>query len=102
MQNRTTAMILTIVTAVICGCAALFSGIFGLLGVLQVPFESTVNGVPAGSAPMPSSLGFVLLCLTILFIAVPVVVGFVTLRKKPEAMKPPEPPQPPEPIPPAI
>ncbi len=101
MQNRTTALILTIGTAVICGCLALFSCIFGLLGVMQVPFENTVNGVNTGSAPMPAGLGYVLLCLTLLFIAVPVVVWFVTLRKKPEAATPPEPPQPPTPIPPA-
>lgn len=90
MQNRTTAIIITIVTAVICGCLALFSFVFGLLGALQVPFQTNVNGV-TGSAPMPSALGYVLVCLSLLFVAVPVVVGFVTLRRKPEAAPPSEP-----------
>jgi hypothetical protein len=33
---------------------------------------------------MPPSVGYVFLCLSIIFIAIPIVVGFVTLRKKPE------------------
>jgi hypothetical protein len=40
---------------------------------------------------MPSSLGYVLLCLSLLFIAVPIAVGFFTLRRKPAAATPSEP-----------
>lgn len=90
MQNRTTATIITVVTAVICGCAALMAFVFGILGALQVPFQTNVNGV-TGSAPMPSAFAYVLLCLAVLFVAVPVAVGFFTLRRKPEAPKPSEP-----------
>ncbi len=103
MQNRTTATIITVVTAVICGCLALFACVFGIFGAFQVPLETNVNGV-TGNAPMPPTLGYVLLCLSILFVAVPVVVGFVTLRRKPEAAMPPQPQEPPppsEPLPPA-
>jgi hypothetical protein len=46
--------------------------------------------------PMPPAYGYVFLCLSILFIIVPIVVGFVTLRKKPE-----ESVEPGQPIPPA-
>jgi hypothetical protein len=31
-------------------------------------------------------MGLVALCLSLIFIAIPVVVGFVTFRKKPEAV----------------
>jgi hypothetical protein len=95
MQNRTTATIITVVTAVICGCAGLLACVFGIFGALQLPFQTNVNGV-TGNSPMPRTLGIVLLCLSVLFIAVPVGVGFVTLRRKPAAATPSEP------IPPAM
>jgi hypothetical protein len=87
MENRTTAIILTVATSVICGCAALFACVFGAFGAFQVPFNTNVNGV-TGTAPMPPTLGYVLLCLSVLFVAVPVAVGFFTLRRKPEASMP--------------
>ncbi len=33
---------------------------------------------------LPPSYGFVFLCLSLIFIAIPIAVGFFTLRKKPE------------------
>ena len=83
MDNRTAGMIVTIATAFFCGIAAILACVFGILGVAQVPFDTATNGVPTGSAPMPASLGYTLLCVSLIFVAVPVVVGFLTLRKKP-------------------
>ncbi len=87
MNNRTVGIIATVVTALLCGCAAILSCVFGALGAAGVPFDTTVNGQTT-SQPMPAALGYALLCLSIVFIAVPVVVGFLTLRKKPEAAAP--------------
>jgi hypothetical protein len=42
-----------------------------------------VNGV-SNSGTVSPTVGFVLLCLSLIFILIPVVVGFFTLRKKPE------------------
>ena len=95
METRTAGMIVTIATAFICGIAAILACVFGILGVTQVPFDAATNGVPTGSAPMPASLGYTLLCVSLIFFSVPVVVGFVTLRKKPT------PPAMSEPLPPA-
>jgi hypothetical protein len=83
MENRTVGIVATIAAAAICGCAGLLALVFGVLGALQVPFQTTVNGVE-GSAPMPPTIGYVLLCLAILFFAVPVAVGFLALRTKPK------------------
>jgi NADH:ubiquinone oxidoreductase subunit 2 (subunit N) len=82
LQIRTLGILATGVTVVICGCAGLFAFIFGALGVLQVPFETTVNGVQ-GSIPMAPTVAYVLLCLSVVLFAIPVVVGFLTFRTKP-------------------
>jgi hypothetical protein len=49
-----------------------------------MPFTTEVNGV-SNSGTLPPTVGFVLLCLSVIFIAIPVAVGFFMLRKKPEA-----------------
>lgn len=85
MENRTAALIITIATAVVCGCGAILSCVFGILGAAQIPFDTSMNGVPTGSAPMPATWGYALLCASVIFVAIPVVVGFLTLRKKPAA-----------------
>jgi hypothetical protein len=82
LDNRTLGILAAVATAVVCGCAGLFSLIFGALGVLQVPFQTTVNGVQ-GSTPLPSTVAYVLLCLSLVLFAIPIVVGFLTVRPKP-------------------
>jgi len=87
MNNRTVGIVITVLTSLLCLCAAIFSCVFGVLGATGTPFETTVNGVTS-SQPMPSALGYTLLCLTVIFIIIPIAVGFFTLRKKPEAAAP--------------
>jgi hypothetical protein len=80
-MNRNTGMIITIVTALLCSCCALFACIMGFGAI-------TGNGtITVGDTvqPMPPTFGYVFLCLSVIFIIVPVIVGFVTLRRKPEA-----------------
>jgi hypothetical protein len=43
-----------------------------------------LNGV-SNSGTLPPTAGFVLICLSLIFIAIPIVVGFLTLRTKPAA-----------------
>ena len=83
MQNRTAALILTISTAVICGCLSLFLCIFGGMGLAGVPFTTEVTGAPTTTAPMGTTTAASLLCAGLSFLIIPIVVGFVTLRKKP-------------------
>jgi len=110
MDKKTTGLIATIATALLCGCP----GLFGLcLGGTSV-FASLIPGAKidifgANDPAAATTVGVALLCLSVIFIAIPIVVGVVTLRKQPEAVAPvvtpvskPEPPAPPvTPTPPA-
>ena len=85
MQNRTLAIVITVVTALACGCASIFSCVWGLLIASGTPINVTNNGVTTPQVLSPA-IGYTLLCLTILMILVPVAVGFFALRKQPDAM----------------
>jgi hypothetical protein len=96
MEKKTIGIIATVATALLCGCPGLFMCAFGVWGATgTMPYTTEVNGV-SGAGTLPSTYGFVTLCLSVIFIAIPIVVGFVTLRKKPE-----ESVDPVQPIPPA-
>lgn len=84
MQNRNTGIFATIAAVVLCGCPGLFLCIFGAVTATgNMPFSTEVNGM-SNSGTLPSTYGFVMLCLSLIFIIIPVAVGFITLRKKPE------------------
>ena len=82
MDKRTVGIIATILAALLCGCASFFTCIFGILIAAETPFDTTVNGVDSVQT-FPPTVGYVLLCLTLIFLLVPVGVGFLTLRRKP-------------------
>lgn len=82
-MNRTTAIILTIASAVLCGCPGLFLCVFGGLVAAGAPVNTELNGV-SNTTTLPASYGIAMLCGAIILILIPVVVGFLTLRKKPE------------------
>ena len=84
MENRPVAIALTVVTALCCGCVAMMTCIFGILGATGQPFTTTVNDIEAIQY-MPVPLALFLLCLSVIFIAIPIAVGFFTLRQKPGA-----------------
>ncbi len=81
-MNRTAAIILTVASALVCGCLALFSCVFGGFAVTGTPLSTELNGVP-GTTTMPTSFGVALLCLSVILVLIPVVIGFLTLRNKP-------------------
>ncbi len=76
MNNKNTGMIATIAAVVLCGCPGLFLCLFGALTAIG---KGTFN-----ESSLSPSVGFVLLCFSLIFILIPVGVGFFTLRKKPE------------------
>ena len=45
MQNRTLAIVITVVTALACGCASIFSCVWGFLIASGTPIDVTNNGV---------------------------------------------------------
>ncbi len=97
MDSRTKGIIATVAAVILCGCPGLFLCIFGGLAAAGAPVTTTLNGV-SNSAPMPTTSAIALLCLGIVFILIPIAVGFFTLRNKAGAATPPTPS---EPIPPA-
>ncbi len=90
MDKKTTGIIATVVSALLCGCPGLFLCLFGAasaLGAGTFELGQRSGGVPKG-------VGVVLLCLGLLLALIPVGVGFFTLRNKPQEINN-------EPLPPA-
>ncbi|HKI52780.1 MAG TPA: hypothetical protein VJ987_01550 [Anaerolineales bacterium] len=81
MEKRTIGIIATTISAFLCGCVSIFSCVWGFIIVSGQPIDMTSNGVTTPQTLSPT-IGYVLLCLTVLMMTVPVAVGFFTLRKK--------------------
>lgn len=82
-MNRNTSIIATIAAVVLCGCPGLFLCIFGAVTATgNMPYSTDINGV-SNSGTLPTTYGFGMLCLSLILILIPVVVGFLTLRRKP-------------------
>ena len=86
MDTKTKGIVATIAAVVLCGCPGLFMCFFGSISL----FVSAVPGanIDVGGSSNPAAatgMGLVFLCLSLIFIAIPVAVGFFMLRKKPEA-----------------
>jgi hypothetical protein len=80
MDQKTKGIIATVAAVLLCGCPGLFLCIFGAasaMGAGTFEFGNTNGGIPP-------TVGFVLVCLSLIFILIPVGVGFFMLRKKPE------------------
>ncbi len=85
MDNKTKGFVATLASVVLCGCPGLFLFIFGFFAAAgNMPFKFEFNGV-SNSDVFPPTAGLVLICLSVIFMAIPVVVGFLTLRSKPAA-----------------
>lgn len=83
-MNRTVGIILTIATVLCCACPGFGMCIFGGLVAAGQPVTTTLNGVES-SQTYPPAVGIGLLCLALIFIAIPFVVGFFAFRSKPAA-----------------
>jgi ABC-type antimicrobial peptide transport system permease subunit len=97
--SKTGAIIGTIAAVLLCGCPGLIACVFGALIAFGVPFNTTVNGYTSQQT-FPVGYGIGLLCLSIIFVAIPIVVGVLTLRKK-KVVAPADVLPPSEPLPPA-
>jgi hypothetical protein len=96
MDKRTTGIVLTVVSVLLCGCP----GLVGLCGGLMFAAVSFVPGadidIVGRNDPRSAFItGVIGLCLGIILIAIPVVVGYLTLGRKQETNFN-------EPIPPAL
>jgi hypothetical protein len=77
MDTKTRGIVATIVAVVLCGCPGLCMCLFG---AITAAGKGTFN-----DQSLPSPVGFVLICLSLIFIVIPIAVGFFMLRKTPEA-----------------
>ena len=77
MNNKNTGIIATIAAVLLCGCPGLFMCLFG---ALTAAGQGTFN-----DASLSPTVGYVLVCLSLIRVLIPVGVGFFMLRKKPEA-----------------
>ena len=84
-NNKTPGIIATVAAVVLCGCPGLFAFCWGAIASL-VSFMPGADINIGGSSDPTSALlaGLGSLCVGVLFIAVPVAVGYFMLRKKPE------------------
>ena len=88
MDKKTVGIIATLVTTLLCGFPGLCLCLFGAITAtghmpLTSDFPYTSDFGNPNSEMAPSYLGFVLLCLALICIAIPIVVGILTLRNKP-------------------
>jgi hypothetical protein len=81
MDNKTKGIIATVASVILCGCPGFFLCIFGAATAMGTGTYSV--GSDGGS--IPPAMGFVFLCLSIILIIIPIVVGVIMLRPKPEA-----------------
>jgi hypothetical protein len=101
MDQRTTGIITTVVTALLCGCSGLvciFAG--GITSLVSFAPDAQIDIFGRTDPQAAFGAGIGLLCLGIVFVFIPVLVGFLTLRKKPRPAAPVVAPE--EPLPPAL
>lgn len=86
MDKRQTGLIATIATALLCGCPGLLAFCWGSLSAV-ISFVPGADINIGGSSDPSSALyaGLGSLCAGILFIAIPVAVGYFTLRRRPDS-----------------
>jgi hypothetical protein len=98
MDRRTTGIVATVASVLLCGCPGLFLCLFGALSVAGLGTYEL--GTDVGR--IESGTGAAILCLGLLLALIPLVVGFLTLRNRPTVVPaaPPPPPPPDEPLPP--
>ncbi len=97
MDSRSKGLIATIAAVILCGCPGILLCIIGAAAAAGAPVTTEFNGV-SSSTQVPVWAALSMLCVALIFIAIPVVVAFLTLRKKPA---PAAPVAPSEPLPPS-
>jgi len=81
-KSKTGAMIGTAAAILLCGCPGLCICLFGVMTAFGLSTGNYDIGSITGSGPLPAWYGYVFMCVALFMIAIPVVVGFMTLRDK--------------------
>ena len=84
MDKKTTGIVATVATALLCGCPGLFGLCWGGIAAIASFIPGSEIDIMGSTDPQSALVtGLGTLCVGIVLVAIPVVVGFVTLRKKP-------------------
>jgi hypothetical protein len=87
VDKRTLGIILTIVTVLFCGCPGIFICLMGGLTAAGLGTYTTDVLGTTGVGELPTGYGYGMLCLGLVGIAIPIIIGVVMLRK-PKAVSP--------------
>lgn len=85
MDKKTTGIIATVAAVLLCGCPGLSSLCIGALMAVtsQIPgAEIDIFGSSDPGSALGTGIG--MFCGGVIFVAIPIVIGFLMLRKKPE------------------
>ena len=83
MERRTIGIIATVASAILCGCSGLFAVFFGGISALASLRPGANINVFGSSAPLTT--GIIAICGGLIFIAIPIAIGFFTLRRRPDS-----------------
>jgi len=86
MDQKTTGLIATIATLLLCGCPGICLCLFGALSAGGLGTWTADVGLLSDYGVISTGWGIGLLCLGLVGILIPALVGFFTLRNKPESM----------------
>jgi hypothetical protein len=89
MNKKTVGIIVTIATILLCGFPGLFMFLMGAITAMgkmpiTLDFPYTSNFGSNSDTFAPTYVGYIVLGLALVFIAIPIILGILTLRKKPE------------------
>ena len=76
------AIIVTLLTVLICGCPGLSLALFGVITASGLSLRRGDFKIVSATGPLPGWYGVVFIGAALFMIAVPVLVGFFTLRDK--------------------
>ena len=79
MDKRTLGIILTLVTSFFCACPGLVICLAG--GITAAGYGNYYSDFQGRSGVLPTGYGFGMLCLGTIFVAIPIVIAIVMLRK---------------------
>ncbi len=83
MDKKTTGIVATVAATLLCGCPGLGAMCFGLISAFAGVVPGSDIDIGGSSDPMAAIImGLVALCLGVVFVAIPIAVGFFTLRNK--------------------
>jgi hypothetical protein len=84
MEKRTVGIVATVITVLFCGCPGLLALCIGAMTALVslIPGATINNFNGSHDATTAVLTGLGTCCFGIIFIAIPIAVGFFTLRKK--------------------